>query len=174
MSMLDQLRATTSIVADSGDCGAIAEYLPDDVSTNSSCLLKAAKMPRYRDLVQDAVRFGKMRGDGDTFAETQWTMDKLAVNFGTEILKIIPGRVSTEVDARLSFDTEGIIRRVEGLVGSITGPASIPGPGSCSRSPLPGRGFAPQSIWRLGAFDVTSRCCSASPRRSPARRPGRL
>jgi transaldolase len=73
-------------------------------------------MPQYRELVEDAVIFGSKRGAGDAQAQAQWTMDKLAVNFGTEILKIVPGRVSTEIDARLSFDTQATIRRAEGLV----------------------------------------------------------
>ncbi len=116
MNMLDQLKTMTTVVADTGDVEAIAAYRPRDATTNPSLLLKAAKMPHYRELVEDAVHFGKARGGGEALVRAQWTMDKLAVNFGTEILKIVPGRVSTEIDARLSFDTEGTIRRAEGLV----------------------------------------------------------
>jgi transaldolase len=73
-------------------------------------------MPRYRELVEDAVMFGKDTGGSDALARARWTTDKLAINFGVEILKIVPGRVSTEVDARLSFDTEATIRRADALV----------------------------------------------------------
>lgn len=114
MSKLDQLKTMTTVVADTGDFEAIAEYKPQDATTNPSLLFKAAQMPQYRELVEDAIIFGSKRGSGD--AQAQWTMDKLAVNFGTEILKIVPGRVSTEIDARLSFDTEATVRRAEGLV----------------------------------------------------------
>ena len=116
MSKLDQLKTMTTVVADTGDFEAIAEYKPQDATTNPSLIYKAAQMPQYRELVEDAVLFGKEQGGGDTQAQARWTMDKLAVNFGTEILEIVPGRVSTEIDARLSFDTEATIRRAEGLV----------------------------------------------------------
>jgi len=116
MSKLDQLKTMTTVVADTGDFEAIAEYKPQDATTNPSLLYKAAQMPQYRELVEDAVLFAVERGGGDTQSQAHWTMDKLAVNFGTEILKIVPGRVSTEIDARLSFDTEATIRRADGLV----------------------------------------------------------
>jgi transaldolase len=115
MSKLDQLKTMTTVVADTGDFEAIAEYKPQDATTNPSLLYKAAQMPPYRHLVEDAVAFGKDKGN-NADAHARWTMDKLAVNFGAEILKIVPGRVSTEIDARLSFDTEGTIARAEGLI----------------------------------------------------------
>jgi transaldolase len=117
MNKLERLKTMTTVVADTGDFQAIAEYQPQDATTNPSLLYKAAQMPHYRELVEDAVAFGKGRGAGDAQSQAHWTMDKLAVNFGTEILKIVPGRVSTEIDARLSFDTEGTLRRAERLVG---------------------------------------------------------
>jgi transaldolase len=116
MSKLDRLKTMTTVVADTGEFEAIAEYKPQDATTNPSLIYKAAQMPQYRELVEDAVIFGSKRGAGDAQAQAQWTMDKLAVNFGTEILKIVPGRVSTEIDARLSFDTEATVGRAEGLV----------------------------------------------------------
>ncbi len=116
MSKLDLLKTMTTVVADTGDFEAIAEYKPQDATTNPSLIYKAAQMPQYRELVEDAVIFGSKRGAGDAQTQAQWTMDKLAVNFGTEILKIVPGRVSTEIDARLSFDTEATVGRAEGLV----------------------------------------------------------
>jgi transaldolase len=120
MNRLDQLKAMTTVVADTGDFEAIAEYRPQDATTNPSLLYKAAKMPHYRELVEDAIVFGQGR-DSDGTAQARWTMDKLAVNFGAEILKIVPGRVSTEIDARLSFDTEATIRRAEALMGLYEG-----------------------------------------------------
>jgi transaldolase len=116
MNKLERLKTMTTVVADTGDFESIAEYQPQDATTNPSLLYKAAQMPQYRELVEDAVAFGKGRGAGDAQSQAHWTMDKLAVNFGTEILKIVPGRVSTEIDARLSFDTEGTLRRAERLV----------------------------------------------------------
>ncbi|NKN31778.1 transaldolase [Marichromatium bheemlicum] len=114
MTKLDQLRAMTTVVADTGDFESIVEYRPQDATTNPSLIYKASQMPQYRELVEDALDFGQTKGSGEE--RTRWTMDKLAVNFGTEILKIVPGRVSTEIDARLSFDTEATVRRAEGLV----------------------------------------------------------
>lgn len=115
MNKLDALKTMTTVVADTGDFAAIAEYKPQDATTNPSLLFKAARMPQYRELVEDALAFGKKRG-ASTAEQARWTMDKLAVNFGAEILKIVPGRVSTEIDARLSFDTEATIRRAEELM----------------------------------------------------------
>ncbi|MBK1703869.1 transaldolase [Halochromatium glycolicum] len=115
MSKLDQLKTMTTVVADTGDFETIAEYKPQDATTNPSLLYKAAQMPHYRHLVEEAVSFGAARGNNED-EHTRWTMDKLAVNFGAEILKIVPGRVSTEIDARLSFDTEATIARAEGLI----------------------------------------------------------
>ena len=116
MNCLEQLKTMTRVVADTGDFEAIAQYRPEDATTNPSLLLKAAQLPAYRALVEDAVRFGTGRGGADPAARSQWTLDKLAVNFGVEILKVVPGRVSTEIDARLSFDTAATIARAEGLV----------------------------------------------------------
>jgi transaldolase len=116
MTKLDQLKQMTTVVADTGDFQAIADYRPQDATTNPSLLYKAAQMPQYRELVEDALLFGKERGGADSQAQARWTMDKLAVNFGVEILKIVPGRVSTEIDARLSFDSDSTRRRAEELI----------------------------------------------------------
>lgn len=116
MSRLAQLKTMTTVVADTGDFASIAEYQPQDATTNPSLLFKAAQMPQYRELVEEAVLFGTERGGTDPQDQARWTMDKLAVNFGAEILKIVPGRVSTEIDARLSFDTEATVRRALDLV----------------------------------------------------------
>src|SRR5687768_18387024 len=106
MSLLDSLKLYTTVVADTGDIGAIAEYRPQDATTNPSLLLKAAQQPQYRPLVEAALKDAD-RVSGPEGARAEAFMDRLAVNFGRRILEIVPGRVSTEVDARLSFDTEG-------------------------------------------------------------------
>lgn len=116
MNRLEALKSMTTVVADTGDFQAIIDYRPQDATTNPSLLYKAAQMPAYRELVEDAILHGTQHGGGDSQAQARLTMDKLAVNFGTEILKVVPGRVSTEIDARLSFDTEGTVRRAEALV----------------------------------------------------------
>ncbi len=117
MNKLHQLKSMTTVVADTGDFEAIVDYQPQDATTNPSLIYKAAQMQQYRGLVEDALQFGQERGGSDASAQTRWTMDKLAVNFGSEILKIVPGRVSTEIDARLSFDTQATQQRAEALVG---------------------------------------------------------
>lgn len=109
MNKLEQLKQITTIVADTGDIDAIKDYTPTDATTNPSLLLKAAQQPEYQDLVRSAVAYGKSKSN-NIQEQTHQTINKLAVNFGTEILKIIPGRVSTEVDARFSFD---VIRTIE-------------------------------------------------------------
>ncbi|MCB1875581.1 MAG: transaldolase [Chromatiales bacterium] len=111
-SKLAQLRNMTTVVADTGDIDAIGKYVPEDATTNPSLLLKAASMEQYRHLVEEAVSWGKAQG-------ADWAghaIDMLGVLFGCEILKIIPGRVSTEVDARLSFDTAGTIAKARRLI----------------------------------------------------------
>jgi len=115
MNTLEQLKTMTTVVADTGDFESIAEYQPQDATTNPSLLFKAAQLPHYRELAVDAAAFGKARGGADPQARSRWTMDRLAVNFGKQILEIVPGRVSTEIDARLSFDTEATILRAQGL-----------------------------------------------------------
>ncbi|HLV68272.1 MAG TPA: transaldolase [Polyangiaceae bacterium] len=114
-SQLEALRKLTTVVADTGDIAAIARYVPQDATTNPSLLLKAAQVPQYRPLVEDAVAFA-CKGSSDSETRTERFMDKLAVNFGTEILKLIPGRVSTEVDAGYSFDIEGTIDKARQLI----------------------------------------------------------
>ncbi len=112
---LSQLKEMTIVVADTGDINSIREFSPEDATTNPSLLFKAAQMDQYKHLVEEAVNWGKSQG-GDSATELDNIMDKLAVNFGKEILKIVPGRVSTEVDARLSFDTEATIARTRKLI----------------------------------------------------------
>jgi len=107
-SKLDQLKQFTTVVADTGDFDAIARLQPVDATTNPSLLLKAAAMPRYAELLNNAV--STSRGD------LGLACDRFGVTVGGEILKIIPGRISTEVDAHLSFDTQATLRRAERLI----------------------------------------------------------
>src|SRR5215813_2050462 len=116
MNLLDSLKRCTTVVADTGDIDAIAAHRPQDATTNPSLLLHAAELPRYQDLVNDALHFA-LRTGGDQAARSVAFMDKLFIDFGCEILKTVPGRVSTEVDAGLSFDTEGTLAKARKLIG---------------------------------------------------------
>jgi len=107
-SKLDQLKQFTTVVADTGDIDAIARLKPVDATTNPSLLLKAAALPRYAELLKQAVSLSK--GDVDLAS------DRFGVTVGREILQVIPGRISTEVDARLSFDTQATLSRAKRLV----------------------------------------------------------
>lgn len=102
MNTLEQLKKYTTVVADTGDFESIAKYKPQDATTNPSLILQSALDPKYKSLIDDAVVFAKAT-TGDEKKKLMAGMQKLFVNFGLEILKIVPGRVSTEVDARLSF-----------------------------------------------------------------------
>jgi transaldolase len=115
MSLLDSLKQYTTVVADTGDIDAIRKAKPQDATTNPSLLLKAAQQAQYKDLVEEALQYSGKQG-GDQAAQTMAFMDKLFVNFGCEILKYIPGRVSTEVDASFSFDTSGSIDKARTFI----------------------------------------------------------
>lgn len=115
MNKLEQIRRMTTIVVDTGDIESIKKYSPTDATTNPSLILSATQKAQYRPLIEDAVSYCKSKAK--TGAErSHFLMDKLFVNFGLEILKSIPGRVSTEVDARLSFDIEGSIEKAHTLI----------------------------------------------------------
>jgi transaldolase len=122
---LEQLRATgTVIVADSGEIEKIKVLKPTDATTNPSLVFAAARLPEYKPLVDDAVAYGKKHGvKGAELMEL--VLDKICVNFGAEILKHVPGYVSTEVDARLSFDTEASVRRARRLI-ALYGELGVP------------------------------------------------
>ncbi len=109
MNQLDQLKKFTTVVADTGDFASLKQYAPTDSTTNPSLIYAASQEPQYKHLVEEAIRSGK--GKSPSFV-----LDKVFVNFGLEILKIVPGRVSTEVDARLSFDVEGSIEKARQLI----------------------------------------------------------
>ncbi|WP_027014098.1 transaldolase [Comamonas composti] len=109
MNQLDALRQYTTVVADTGDFHQLAQFQPQDATTNPSLILKAVQKPEYAPLLRATVAQYGARGLDEV-------MDRLLVRFGCEILKLIPGRVSTEVDARLSFDTEATLSRAERLI----------------------------------------------------------
>lgn len=115
MNKFDQLKKMTTIVADSGEIEEIKKFHPTDSTTNPSLIFSAAGKPEYQYLIKDAITFakGKAKGSQDLI---ELVIDKLFVNFGLEILKYIPGRISTEVDARLSFDVEGSIHKAQRLI----------------------------------------------------------
>jgi transaldolase len=110
-SKLDQLKAITTVVADTGDIEAIRKFAPQDATTNPTLILRAAQMPRYAHLIDEAVVWGLSHHH-----MTSEITERLVINFGVELTKIIPGRVSTEVDADLSFDTEATIAKARSLV----------------------------------------------------------
>ncbi|KAB1504956.1 transaldolase [Photobacterium damselae] len=112
---LEQLRALTTVVADTGEIEAIAKYQPEDATTNPSLILKAAQIKQYAPLIDQAIEYAKAQSSDKT-QQVQDACDMLAVNIGKEILTVVPGRISTEVDARLSFDTEGSIAKARKLI----------------------------------------------------------
>ncbi|MDX2465177.1 MAG: transaldolase [Porticoccus sp.] len=113
LSKLEQLKAMTVVVADTGDIEAIRQYQPVDATTNPSLLLKAAYLPQYQPLLIESIEAARKTNNTDLISEC---MDELAVRIGREILEVVPGRVSTEIDARLSFDTKATVERGERLV----------------------------------------------------------
>ncbi|TSA42322.1 MAG: transaldolase, partial [Betaproteobacteria bacterium] len=115
-SLLEQLKSMTTIVADTGDIEAIRQHRPQDATTNPSLLLKAASLPEYAPLIADSIAWAKQQ-DSDPEQRVHDALDKLAVDVGLEVLKIVPGRISTEVDARLSFDRDATLRKARKLIG---------------------------------------------------------
>lgn len=114
-STLEQLRKMTTVVADTGEIDAIAKYKPEDATTNPSLILKAAQNPEYASLIDEAIQYAKKHAT-DKSQQLELTCDRVAVNIGKEIVAIIPGRISTEVDARLSYDTEKSVAKARHLI----------------------------------------------------------
>ncbi|UAL42699.1 transaldolase [Shewanella inventionis] len=112
---LAQLKSFTTIVADTGDIEAIKRYQPEDATTNPSLILKASQIPEYAPLIDDAIAWAKTQSN-NIEQQIEDAGDKLAVNIGVEILKLVPGRISTEVDARLSFDKQRSIDKAHKLI----------------------------------------------------------
>lgn len=118
-NLLDQLAAMTVVVADTGDIDAIKQFTPRDATTNPSLILAAAQIPAYQDLIDRSLRESRqvVGPEAGADAVVREALDEICVTFGKEILKIVPGRVSTEVDARLSYDIEGTIAKARKLIG---------------------------------------------------------
>ncbi|VEJ09319.1 transaldolase [Actinobacillus delphinicola] len=114
-TQLDALREMTVVVADTGDIDAMKTYRPEDATTNPSLILSASALPQYAPLIDEAIAYAKQQSN-DPAQQLVDAEDKLAVNIGLEILKIVPGRVSTEVDARFSYDTEKTIAKARKLM----------------------------------------------------------
>ncbi|KKZ56926.1 transaldolase [Haemophilus haemolyticus] len=114
-TQLDSLRQMTVVVADTGDIDAIKKYQPQDATTNPSLILSASALPQYASLIDEAVAYAKAQSN-DKAQQLIDAEDKLAVNIGLEILKIVPGRISTEVDARLSYNTQGTVEKARKLI----------------------------------------------------------
>ncbi len=115
MNLLEQLKTQSKVVADSGDFESIKKFKPTDATTNPSLIYTAALDTKYADLVNNAIAFAKSKSTNNQ-ARLSLALNKLFVDFGLEILKIVPGRVSTEADARLSFDTEGSVKKARELI----------------------------------------------------------
>lgn len=114
-TQLDSLRSMTVVVADTGDIDAIKKYQPQDATTNPSLILSASALPQYAPLIDEAIAYAKAQS-ADKAQQLIDAEDKLAVNIGLEILKIVPGRISTEVDARLSYDTQATVEKAHKLI----------------------------------------------------------
>ena len=115
MNLLEQLKTYTKVVADTGDFDSMMAYKPVDATTNPSLIYAASMDKKYSPLIDDAIQYAKGVSN-DKAVQLKHAMDKLAVNFGLKILEIVPGRVSTEVDACLSFDTEASIAKAHELI----------------------------------------------------------
>jgi len=115
MNLLEQLKTITKVVADTGDFDSMIAYKPIDATTNPSLIYVASMDAKYSALIEDAVQYAKSLSH-DKAVQLTHALDKLSVNFGLKILEIVPGRVSTEVDARLSFDTEASIDKARVLI----------------------------------------------------------
>ena len=114
-TQLDSLRSMTVVVADTGDIEAIKKYQPQDATTNPSLILSASELSQYAPLIDEAIAYAKAQS-ADKAQQLVDAEDKLAVNIGLEILKIVPGRISTEVDARLSYDTQATVEKARKLI----------------------------------------------------------
>jgi transaldolase len=116
-TLYNQLERMTTVVADTSDFNAIREFRPQDATTNPSLIGLAAKMPEYGGVVDEALQWAREKGGSSISDVVGLAIDRLAVEFGLRILEIVPGRVSTEVDARLSYDTEATIAKARQLIG---------------------------------------------------------
>ncbi len=140
-NLLEQLAAMTVVVADTGDIDAIRQFTPRDATTNPSLILAAAQIPTYQDLIDRSLRESRQVIGAEAPAEdvVREAIDEISVTFGKEILRIVPGRVSTEVDARLSYDTEATITKARKLIGLYAQAVACAEAGITLISPFVGR-----------------------------------
>ena len=153
-SLYDQLRSMTVVVADTGDIKSIEQFAPRDATTNPSLITAAAQMDDYRDVVGAALRRSREEIGEHANEVVGRAIDRLSVEFGVRILGIISGRVSTEVDARLSHDTEATVDKARRLIGYYEEAGSRETVCS-SRSPRPGRASERPSGWKRRGFTAT-------------------
>ena len=156
-TLLQQLRTMTTVVADTGDIEAIEQVKPQDATTNPSLITAAAQMPQYQSIVdgvlQDAKKkLGESASDQDVAKQA---FKHLAIAFGKQILAIVPGRVSTEVDARLSYDTEGTMKQARDIIKLYDDAGHLARSASSSRSPPPGKASRLPNSWRRKASTAT-------------------
>lgn len=173
-TLLEQLNTMTVTVVDTGDLNSIKKLTPRDATTNPSLLAAAAQMPEYADVVDGALRWaeGQARAAGST-AEAQvvgLAVDRLSVEFGLRILGIVRGRVSTEVDARLSTDTTRTIEKARYLIGLYEA-AGASRERVLIKIASTWEGIRAAEVLERRASTAISRCCSACTRRSRAPRP---
>lgn len=165
-NQLEQLRRITTVVADTGDFATLKEYTPRDATTNPSLILKAALMPEYQHLVAKAIADNRSAALSGPALVAQ-VVDYLLVLFGQEILQIVPGRVSTETDANLSFDTAALVAKGRKFIALYEKPVSAASASSL-KSPPPGKASRPPSSCSRRASTATSRSSSPLPKPSPA------
>ena len=156
-TVLEQLRSMTTVVSDTGDFNAIKEFKPQDATTNPSLIAAAAQMPEYSDIVDGTLKDArKQLGESaDEKKVANLAFKQLAVEFGKRILKIVPGRVSTEVDARLSYDTQKSIETRRARSSPATRRPASAASASSSSSPPPGKASRPPRVWRRKASTAT-------------------
>jgi transaldolase len=152
MNQLDALKQFTTVVADTGDFKQLAQFQPQDATTNPSLILKAVQKPEYAPLLQSTVAQWKDRPMDEV-------IDRLLVRFGCEILATIPGRVSTEVDARLSFDTSATVTRAERII-ELYQAQGIHIDRVLIKVAATWEGIKAAASWSARASTPTSRCCS--------------
>jgi len=171
-NLLDQLAAMTVVVADTGDIEAIRQFTPRDATTNPSLILAAAQIPAYQDLIDRSLRESReaIGSEAGADAVVSEALDEISVTFGKEILKIVPGRVSTEVDARLSYDTEATVAKAHKLIG-LYEQAGIGRERVLIKIASTWDGIRAAEGSRRMASTATSLCCSVSPRRWPVPKP---
>ena len=171
-NLLEQLREMTVVVADTGDIQAIEQFKPRDTTTNPSLITAAAQMPQYQEIVDETLKQAKADVGAGASDEKVLTLafDRLAVSFGKRILEIVPGRVSTEVDARLSYDTEATIAKGRELIAQYEA-AGISRERILIKIAATWEGIKAAEVLEKKGFTATLPCCLACTRRSPVPKP---